>query len=83
MSLLPAVPVAATVLLMLGGVLTGCQSSPAGPPADDSLLPSANSAAKNSQSLAPAFSVTTGTGSRFLSREHSGEVLVLYFSFPG
>ena len=33
--------------------------------------------------MAPSFSVSTGGGSTFSSDEHSGEVLILYFSFAG
>ena len=32
---------------------------------------------------APSFSVSTGGSSNFSLDEHSGEVVILYFSFPG
>ena len=83
MKLAPAAPLAITMLLTLGAVLTGCQGSPAGPPIDNSSLPASASAAGTAESLAPSFSVSTGTGSVFSLDDKSGEVVVLYFSFPG
>ena len=83
MSWLPAPPIAVTMLLMLGTVLTACGGAPAGPPADNSSLPASASAAGVAESLAPSFSVSTGTGSVFSLDDNSGEVVVLYFSFPG
>lgn len=32
---------------------------------------------------APSFTVSTGGGSTFSLEEHRGEVVILYFSFPG
>ena len=83
MSLLPVAPLAVTALLTLGAVLTACEVSPAGPPPDNSSLPPSASAAGTAGSLAPSFSVSTGTGSVFSLDDKSGEVVVLYFSFPG
>lgn len=83
MSLLPAAPLAVTILLTLGAVLTGGQGSPAAPPTDNSPLPPAASADRVAESVAPSFSVSTGRESGFSLEEHSGEVVVLYFSFPG
>ncbi len=83
MSLLTASPLAFTLLLMLGAVLTACGGSPAGVPTENSSLPSSASAPRVAESLAPSFSVSTGAGSWFLSSDHSNEVVVLYFSFPG
>ena len=83
MSLLPAAPLAITMLLALGAVLTGCRGSPAGAQTDNTSLPTSASADRVAKSLAPSFSVSTGRGSVFSLEEHSGEVVVLYFSFPG
>ena len=83
MSLLPAASVTITMLLALCAVLTACGGAPAGPPTDNSPLPSSASADRVAKSLAPSFSVSTGRGSVFSLEEHSGEVVVLYFSFRG
>ena len=82
MSLLPAGPLAVTILLTLSAVLTACVGSPAAPSTDSSSLLSLDSTGRVS-SLAPSFAVSTEAGSRFLSSDHVGEVVVLYFSFPG
>ena len=76
-------PLAVTILLALVAVLTGCQSSPAGPQTENSSLSPSASAASVVESLAPSFSVSTGIESMFSLDEHVGEVVVLYFSFPG
>ena len=83
MNLPPAAPLVITMLLTLGAVLTTCGGAPAGPPANNSSLPASASAAGTAESLAPSFSVSTGTGSVFSLDDNSGEVVVLYFSFPG
>ena len=83
MSWLPAAPLIVITLLTLGAVLTGCKGSTFAPPTDSSSLPSSASAARDEESFAPSFSVSTGAGSRFISSDHSGEIVVLYFSFPG
>ena len=83
MSLLSAATLPVTMLLLLGAVLTACEGSPAEPPTDNSLPPSSASATRVAGSLAPSFSASTGEGFRFSSDEHRGEVMVLYFSFPG
>ena len=72
-------PVAVAMLVALGAVLAACggaaeENRPLQPTASDTKLRS---------SLAPLFSVSTGKGSVFSLEEHSGEVVVLYFSFPG
>ena len=46
---------------------------------DDSVL----SQASDKRPLAPQFTVGTGNGSTFSLGDHRGEVVVLYFSFPG
>ena len=76
---LPAERLAVTLLLTLIALLIACEGAPAAP----SRLSSGDSASGVAESVAPEFSVTTGAGSRFLSTEHNGEVMVLYFSFPG
>ena len=76
-------PLAATILLALVAVLTGCQGSPAGPQTDNTSLPTSASAARVAKSLTPSFSVSTGIESMFSLDKHVGEVVVLYFSFPG
>ena len=82
MSLLPTAPLVITILTM-GIILTACESSPAAAPTDNSSFPTPTSGTRVPESLAPSFSVSTGASSRFSSSEHRGEVVVLYFSFPG
>ena len=79
MRLLPPAPLAFALVLTLGGILTACGGSPAA----SSPLSSGAYSVGVKESLAPTFSVSTGAGSSFLSSEHTGEVVVLYFSFPG
>ena len=79
MSLLPTVPLAIAMLLTLGAVLVAC----AGAPAEGLSLPQPAPAARVAEPLAPSFSVSTGKGSAFSLDEHTGEVVILYFSFPG
>ena len=69
-------------LLMVGGLLmAGCASgSNGGRPAAGNLQ---SSDAQPSGPVAPDFIVSTGVGSTFSLAEHRGDVVVLYFSFPG
>ncbi len=60
-------PVLAVTLFALVAVLAGCGGRTEG--------------AQGAQ--APSFSVSTGEDSSFSLDEHSGEVVLLYFSFPG
>ena len=66
-------------------LLAGCGGRSTAPQTEDQLesIPSQVAVASPAQSLSPSFSVSTGAGTRFSSDKHGGEVLVLYFSFPG
>ena len=69
-------------LLMAASLaMAGCASGSTGSrPADSNLQ---SSGAQPSGPVAPDFNVSTGAGSAFSLAEHRGEVVVLYFSFPG
>ncbi len=70
-----ALPVAAGLLM------AGCAAGSTGSrPAAGNLQ---SSIAQPSGSVAPDFIVSTGVGSSFSLDEHRGDVVVLYFSFPG
>ena len=79
MSLPPASALTITLIFTLGVVLAACGGAP---PENAAILAPA-SVANVAESSAPSFSVSTGKGSAFSLAEHSGEVVVLYFSFPG
>ena len=75
-------PLIGLPLLVFAGIaIAGCASgstqapSSAGDPQDTN--------AQQSGPVAPDFIVRTGEGSAFSLAEHKGEVVVLYFSFPG
>ncbi len=82
MSFLRLGPVLITALFALIVVLVACGGGSEG-------APSENSSSSNGQSSpaegkqAPSFSVSTGGESTFSLDEHGGEVVLLYFSFPG
>ena len=69
----------ASSLVLLGIALGACgsQSSDSGTSAGSGILPGSNRVA------VADFRVSTGAESSFALSEHRGEVLVLYFSFPG
>jgi len=69
-------------LLMAAGLaMAGCGSASTGSRPADSNLQSSD--AQPSGPVAPDFIVSTGVGTAFSLAEHRGEVVVLYFSFPG
>lgn len=75
-------PLVGLALLVVAGLLmVGCGSGSTGPGPAAGDFQSANS--QPSGPLAPDFIVSTGVGSAFSLAEHKGEVVVLYFSFPG
>ena len=78
----PGLSLAGLALLMVAGLaMAGCTSGPtAARPAAVDLQ---SSSAQPSGPVAPGFIVSTGVGSAFSLAEHKGEVVVLYFSFPG
>ncbi len=79
MSFLSVTPLAVTVLITLGAALAACGAAPA----ENHQPPPSASSARVAGPKAPSFSVSTGGESTFSLDEHSGEVVVLYFSFPG
>ena len=69
------------LLLVAGLTLAGCSGDAADSrPAAENLQ---SSNAQPSGPVAPDFIVSTGVGSAFSLAEHQGDVVVLYFSFPG
>ena len=66
-------------LFLLTGACTA-QSSPSTESKADIASPSL---ASNQRPLAADFSVNTGGDSTFSLSDHRGEIVVLYFSFPG
>jgi len=69
------------LLVVAGLLIAGCASGATGSRPAASNLQSSN--AKPSGPVAPDFIVSTGAGSEFSLAEHKGDVVVLYFSFPG
>ena len=82
---LPAVVYALFVVIASAAVLSACGEGLAQSPNENpsTSIPPPNVAAGSGQLLAPSFSVSTGEGTTFSLGEHGGEVVVLYFSFPG
>lgn len=85
MRLLRSGHVLIAVLFGLGGVLAACGGESSGIYSDgnERSAASAGSASGDGSPMAPAFSVSTGAKSAFSLDEHGGEVVLLYFSFPG
>ena len=69
------------LLVVAGLTVAGCASGSTRPPPAANNLQSSN--AQPSGPVAPDFNVSTGVGSAFSLSEHKGDVVVLYFSFPG
>ena len=81
MKLLSLSPLGWVLLVVAGLAVAGCGSGSNGSrPAAGDLQ---SSDAQPSGPVAPAFIVSTGVGSAFSLAQHEGEVVVLYFSFPG
>ena len=85
MSYLRLGPFLVAVLLALSAVLAACGGGSAVKSTENrsNSIPPAGGAGKGGGALAPSFSVSTGAGSIFSLDEHNGEVVLLYFSFPG
>ena len=76
------IPLMGLALLTVAALaVAGCASGSTGLRPDAGGLQSSN--AQPSGPVAPDFIVSTGAGSAFSLAEHRGEVVVLYFSFPG
>jgi cytochrome oxidase Cu insertion factor (SCO1/SenC/PrrC family) len=76
--------VSGPLVLILTLVLVACSQGPAG---SDSTSSSASSLGASqvggSKAAVPDFTVSTGAGTKFSLSDHRGDVVVLYFSFPG
>ena len=85
MSLLRPGPVLVALLFGLVGVLAACGggSSSIASESGASSASLSSFATGDTGPKAPAFSVSTGGDSAFSLDEHAGEVVLLYFSFPG
>ena len=66
-------------ILACGGNQSGPQAAGSGAGTE----PQAGTLEVDSSTLAPSFSISTGKGSSFGLNDYLGEVVVLYFSFPG
>ena len=76
---------AVAALLTVVALPAGCDGGPAASPPpspSDSVSPQVP-AASSERLLPTSFSVSTGKATKFSSGDNLGEVLVLYFSFPG
>ena len=74
-----------SLLVALGLILGACANGQTPSEPNPSPRPSgtANRIDANQGPLAGDFSVSTGTESIFSLSDHNGEIVVLYFSFPG
>ena len=73
------------LLLSMVGVLAACGGGSSGIASEghSSSVTSFGIATRDIGPKAPAFSVSTGGESVFSLVEHGGEIVLLYFSFPG
>ena len=85
MSLFRSVNVLAAILFGLIGLLAACGGGPSDAASESrrSSVQSSSLGAGVGGPKAPSFSVSTGGASAFSLAEHGGEVVLLYFSFPG
>jgi cytochrome oxidase Cu insertion factor (SCO1/SenC/PrrC family) len=76
--------VSGPLVLILSLVLVACSQGGVG---SDSTSSSASSLGASqvvaSKAAVPDFTVSTGAGTTFSLSDHRGDVVVLYFSFPG
>ena len=72
-------------LLLLLAVFEACSGESAVAPIENSSnsFGTSNTLQEVGESIASSFTVSTGGGSTFSLDEHDGEVVILYFSFPG
>ena len=82
MSFLRLGPVLMTALFALIVVLFACGGGSEGAPPENISSSNGQSGPAGGQQV-PSFSVSTGGESTFSLDEHGGEVVLLYFSFPG
>ncbi len=74
------------LLLMLAATLAACGGNGPEGSAPEASGPYARATAGDSKTagpLVPDFTVNTGGGSSFSLSGHRGEIILLYFSFPG
>ncbi len=83
MSFLRLGPVLVAALFALIAAFSACGGGSEGAPSEIRSSSNGQSGPALGGTQAPLFSVSTGKGSVFSLEEHSGEVVVLYFSFPG
>ena len=85
MSFLRSGHVLIAILFGLVGVLSACGGESSGVTSDSSSISATSTSSSTGveRPKAPSFSVSTGGESTFSLGEHSGEVVLLYFSFPG
>ena len=76
-------PVLVVALFALVAVFAGCGQGSEGAPSEISSNSIEQSGPGSGGGRAPSFSVSTGGESSFSLDEHGGEVVLLYFSFPG
>ena len=70
-------------LFALVAVFAGCGERSKGAPSEISSSSIEQPGPASGGEQAPSFSVSTGGESSFSLDEHGGEVVLLYFSFPG
>ena len=83
MSFLRLGPVLVAGLFALIAAFAACGGGSEGAPSEIRSSSNEQSAPASGGKQAPLFSVSTGGESTFSLDEHSGEVVLLYFSFPG
>ena len=74
------------LLLLMATALAACGANGQGSSASEGSESNGRNPARVSQEagpLVPNFTVSTGGGSSFSLRGHRGEIILLYFSFPG
>ncbi len=83
MSFLRLGPVLSAALFALIGVFAACGGGSEGAPSEIRSSSIGQSGPASGGRQAPSFSVSTGGESTFSLDEHGGEVVLLYFYFPG
>ncbi len=76
-------PVLVVALFAPVAVFAGCGEGTEGAPSEISSSSTEQSGPASGGEQAPSFSVSTGGESTFSLDKHGGEVVMLYFSFPG
>ena len=83
MSVLRLSPIWVALLFGLIAVLAACGGGSTAESSESRSSSSGQSGPTSGGRQAPSFSVSTGGESSFSLDEHGGEVVLLYFSFPG